>query len=986
MRNDIKLPMPEERAAHAVAPARAVIPQTRRRPKLWLWLPGLLVWFAVSPAGAQLLTNGGFESGLSGWNSSLLSGGVATFANSTGDIHTGTNALLVTVSNPGTASNSVQITSSPFTASSSDTYVLRFWASASVDFAKLGINFNGAVPAYPQIPFQISTNANSYQEYLYAFRASGTVTVAFDFQTAANYWLDDVEVLDLTNNDGWDIPMTYLWQWGQLNYSKTNSVGWGGGDNDKSAQLPDGSVAWIFNDTWTMTLTNTFYSNIHGGGSLPRNSLVHQVGTNLYWMNNGTATFFVPTNPANLYWIGDSVVESNKLLVLLNEINAAAITNTGMAVATLSLPELTLDSISEVPSPGTDNYGSFVNGGDGYYYIYDGPKVARAPVGDLAVSSAWTYWNGSAWVTNHAQAVGLPNLVNPWSTIRLGPGNYATVFMPALSVTIMAQFAPTPMGPWGIPVPVYQAQGQWGELYYAPNICAGTGSNGVYTIAYSDDGSPDNLAKVAADKSYYNPHFITANLWQLSPYSVSNGAGGPGSRLSLKFAADKNWGYNAIDNRWGAGVLNTTNWVNIYGINGGSSGVTNLLFYAANGAKYASGARLVYNWANEVNYINNNAPMSNNLALMDGYINVGNNTWYLSVTNLDPPFTNGYRLYFYFNGGATGRGGENCVIYHAGQTTNTAVLGMAQWSLYTTATNNDGHFTQGLTPSNPGATGETPGANYIVFTNLSGGAFDLLITNGNYGGVNAIEIVANPAVTAGSLSASTNNAAYGSLVVFTNLVTPAPPNGENVVFLDGAAILGATALQNGLATCGSTALLPGNHFITAIYAGDANYLASTSSILSQTVAAIPTLGTPVALPSASAFVGTTVTLVCSNYSGTPPYAFQWQAGGGVSYTNLNGATTNALVLPNVTAGNAGYYQLAFTADGLAVTSPAVQLTVDALPVISIQPAGGSLVLQWPAGTLLQATNVTGPWITNNATSPCTNPAIYPQLFYRVQVQ
>lgn len=275
---------------------------------------------------------------------------------------------------------------------------------------------------------------------------------------------------------------------------------------------------------------------------MPRNSVVHQVGTNLYWMNNGTATFFVPTNPADLYWIGSSVVESNKLLVLLNEINATAITNVGLAVATLSLPGLTLDGITEIPSAGADNYGSLVNGGHGYYYIYDGPKVARVPVGSLAVNSAWTYWNGSGWVTNHTQVAGLPNLVDPWSTIQLGTSNFATVFMPPLSLTIMAQFAPTPMGPWSKPVPVYRTAGQWGEIYYAPNICAGTGSNGVYTIGYSDDGSPDNLSKVAADKSYYNPHFIRANLWKLSPYSK-------GRAWHSKSSADENRRHDASDNR-----------------------------------------------------------------------------------------------------------------------------------------------------------------------------------------------------------------------------------------------------------------------------------------------------------------------------------------------------------------------------------------------------------------------------------------------------
>jgi hypothetical protein len=509
--------------------------------RVGMGLPVALILLQVNLAGAQILTNGGFEKGLSSWSSSLSSGGSATFANAATNTHSGTNCLLVTVGNPGTASNSVQIVGSSFAASSSDTYVLRFWANTDTLDANLGVNLLGATPAYPQIPFELSTNSltagdEHYQEYLYAFRASGTVSIAFNFLTAAKYWLDDVEVLDVTNSDGFDVPMTYLWQWGQLNFIKTNSLktGWTGGDNDKSRLLPDGTVAWIFNDSYATTLsTNSLYSNIRGNSSLPRNCVVHQVGTNLIWMNNGANTFFVPTNAANLYWIGDSVVETNKLLVLLNEINASAITNVSMAVATLSLPGLTLDSITELTSPATDNFGPFVKGDDGYYYVYNGGKVARAPFGGLAVDSAWTYWNGNSWVTNHTQNVSITNFQG-WSVTRLGISNYCAVYSPVLSLTIYAQFAPTPMGPWGGDVVLYTVPDQGGEgifSCYMPNICAGTGSNEAYTIGYSDNGCTESwFTKTYSDKSWYNPHFVTANLWQLSP-------------LTFNYAANANDGF-----------------------------------------------------------------------------------------------------------------------------------------------------------------------------------------------------------------------------------------------------------------------------------------------------------------------------------------------------------------------------------------------------------------------------------------------------------
>jgi hypothetical protein len=54
-------------------------------------------------------------------------------------------------------------------------------------------------------------------------------------------------------------------------------------------------------------------------------------------------------------------------------------------------------------------------------------------------------------------------------------------------------------------------------------------------------------------------------------------------------------------------------------------------------------------------------------------------------------------------------------------------------------------------------------------------------------------------------------------------------------------------------------------------------------------------------------------------------------------------------------------------------------------LLNIQKVGGSVVLNWPKGTLLESTNVTGPWTTNIASSPYTNPPTGSKKFYRVQV-
>ena len=53
------------------------------------------------------------------------------------------------------------------------------------------------------------------------------------------------------------------------------------------------------------------------------------------------------------------------------------------------------------------------------------------------------------------------------------------------------------------------------------------------------------------------------------------------------------------------------------------------------------------------------------------------------------------------------------------------------------------------------------------------------------------------------------------------------------------------------------------------------------------------------------------------------------------------------------------------------------------PQLTINSAGGRVVLTWNKGLLLQANDVTGPWTTNNAAvSPWTNTPSGPRTFYR----
>ena len=122
---------------------------------------------------------------------------------------------------------------------------------------------------------------------------------------------------------------------------------------------------------------------------------------------------------------------------------------------------------------------------------------------------------------------------------------------------------------------------------------------------------------------------------------------------------------------------------------------------------------------------------------------------------------------------------------------------------------------------------------------------DLTLTVGTIG---------STAVTSNSVTSSTNASVFGQSVTFTATIAgtdgSAHPTVGGVEFLDGATVLGFANVTasgtNGIATFTTSALSLGNHSITAVFGGDANFASSTSGGFAQTVnqASTTTTGSP----------------------------------------------------------------------------------------------------------------------------------------------
>jgi hypothetical protein len=132
-----------------------------------------------------------------------------------------------------------------------------------------------------------------------------------------------------------------------------------------------------------------------------------------------------------------------------------------------------------------------------------------------------------------------------------------------------------------------------------------------------------------------------------------------------------------------------------------------------------------------------------------------------------------------------------------------------------------------------------------------------------------------PIATATVLTAAPGSSTYGQSVTLMATISPFSlggfaTDGDTVTFLNGATAIGTGTLTGGVATLTLTTLPAGTDSLTAVYAGDANFLTSTSPALSYSVTAVIGASTiTLALSSSSVSSGTVVTLTAAVSNGSP---------------------------------------------------------------------------------------------------------------------
>jgi len=256
---------------------------------------------------------------------------------------------------------------------------------------------------------------------------------------------------------------------------------WASADAPVPIPLPDRRTLWTFGDTWIGKVVAE--GRITPTTQLEHNSFVVQTGACFSPQMGGTplnrTERIADPAPNEWYWPASGFVDSGIVRMFLWHLRAVPAPNNfqvvGMRVATLSLPDLVVQSIASLPftSAGVE-YGATVTLQGATLYAYGRRQldgfVARAPAAQVLTPGAWEFWGNAGtggpdtWVAEPAQAVpmtfiGRPSL-HPAFGSGLGPGAPLSVqpygagylgtamLLDAFSDEVSTFTAPAPEGPW----------------------------------------------------------------------------------------------------------------------------------------------------------------------------------------------------------------------------------------------------------------------------------------------------------------------------------------------------------------------------------------------------------------------------------------------------------------------------------------------------------------------------------------------------------
>jgi hypothetical protein len=337
----------------------------------------------------------------------------------------------------------------------------------------------------------------------------------------------------------------------------TRTDDWTGGDGTHSVRLPDGRVLWLFSDTYLGRVYGP--PNPAGESHAWRDATAPLVRNSAVLMRDGRlettlpAPLFADPAPNQWRWPVAARVEprspgsSEQVVRVLLWVRTAGQAPwiygvpTATEVATLSLPDLRLESVVKVldqqlvPDPSRRVlFGTTLVEEDGWTYVFGGDDgqaasrpashayVARVPEGRLGDPAAWRYWTGSAWaagarprpVLGDGQRRGVGSA---FSVVR-DDGTYVLFTMAAGTkglTTVASYWACSPAGPWHGPAKEFSPSLPQGQVAaYNPQAHPVLSGDGRLVLSYDVNWleTTGAAAQLSRNVSLYRPRFVTLRL------------------------------------------------------------------------------------------------------------------------------------------------------------------------------------------------------------------------------------------------------------------------------------------------------------------------------------------------------------------------------------------------------------------------------------------------------------------------------------------
>jgi len=304
---------------------------------------------------------------------------------------------------------------------------------------------------------------------------------------------------------------------------------WTGSDGVVSVELPDGRVLWDFSDTF-LGLVNADGSRPPGQPFINNSMIVQEGDSFVQTLHGGTpaapTSLFISTERRSWYWVGDMTVEGDRVRVFLMQFTRTGggifdFEWTGNAIASLILPDLTLEAI--VPTHGENDvmYGAALLEKTDYTYIYGTEDVsgtekylhiARAPAGDLF--GPWEFYTGTTWSTDPtASARLLKGVGNGFSVVQSGK-RFLLFTMDSLvpfSDEMVFYSSSNPWGPFTRRTHVYSTpESDQNHFTYDAHVHPEFTDASGFLVSY--DLNTFDLSELLSNVDSYRPRFIRVKI------------------------------------------------------------------------------------------------------------------------------------------------------------------------------------------------------------------------------------------------------------------------------------------------------------------------------------------------------------------------------------------------------------------------------------------------------------------------------------------